>query len=89
MKEMEKLADEHVRSTGMIVDSPVLADYLEAKEYYLAGFRKAREMAAERIRASVNKEGISDPSEGIINCWLQSKHDHDLCLSLGESEVDD
>lgn len=78
MKLKEKLADEYVRSTGMIIHSPVLADSMEAKEYFIAGFEKAREMAVETARNRsyrMNKIGTD------INSLLA-----DL-KSLGEEEV--
>ena len=49
MKVKEKLADEYVRSTGMVIHSPVLAEYLEAKEHFIAGFEKCRDIAAEMM----------------------------------------
>lgn len=46
VKLKEKLAEEYVKSTPFIIDSPLLLkDYAMAREHFLSGFEKAREMA--------------------------------------------
>lgn len=86
MKLKEKLAEEYVRATGMIIDSPYLADYLEAKEHYLAGFEKAREMASGYL-APMESVSFFDPFGKPIwtsNAMKRLKRD---ILDLGEEEV--
>lgn len=74
-----------MKTGGSTLDYQVF-DYVTAA--YIAGFEKAREMAAERIRKSVNLDGIKNPHESLINCALQAQHDYELCLKLGNEEVE-
>lgn len=80
MKLKEKLADAYVRSTGMIIDSPVLADYLEAQEHYLAGFEKAREMAVKAIETKWDQKYYSRDCSSTPLPWM-------VIRQLGEEEV--
>lgn len=85
MKLKEKLAEEHVRSTGMVIDSLELADYLEAKEYFLAGFEKAREMV-EKIAHNYAHKDICKYNE--CESWLEPCNTVHEIKVLGEEEVE-
>lgn len=91
MKLREKLAEEAAPPQGrhhMFANAQRQAVEIKGFiEGFEAGFRKARELAAAKIKASVNLEGIKNPPEAFVNCALQAKHDHDLCLKIGEEEV--
>jgi hypothetical protein len=49
-----------------------------------AGYRRACAELANAIEASVNLKGINKPSEALINCNLQAKHDAELCRQRGQ-----
>jgi len=85
VKLKEKLAIEATRLEVSCDESIRINDL--ARRMYLAGFEKAREMAADKIKNSIAPEGNEAFDTWVINQRLQAKHDHDLCLTLGEEEV--
>lgn len=87
MKLKEKLAEEYARAT-VRKDCPTTGDWVNISHDYLQGFEKAREMAAERIKASIQAEGNKEFDDWVINQRLQAKRDHAICLTLGEEEIE-
>lgn len=92
MNLIDKLAIYYLKSTRgydeHYQDDYSQNNYTDMREAFKAGFKEARELAAKKIKESVNLSGIEDPGDAIINCSLQSKHDHDICMNLGEEEVE-
>ena len=88
MKLIDKLAKEFILYAEMNFQC---GSYPATEAAFKAGFLAAREIAAEKILASVDLKSIEDAGlldDASINCGLQAKHDHDICMSLGEEEVE-
>ena len=84
MTKLEKMAEKFVTEFYPRTKVTGLSDAI--KNIYMAGYKKAREDAAAKIKASVDLSGIKNPSDSLVNCALQAKHDYDLCMKLGEEE---